>query len=262
MLTALLPGFRDIRSALVAGYMWVSAAWLIGGHFWPQLLESDQFIAAPAITLISVLGSAGSLIALSILCLLVGEFMSGIVFRLFFSLSRQYISAITPDNIESQPRGWRAIFKPLSSWAIRRVYYTTRKSYAKRMTESALEVPPPGVSTLEDMGSQAGIRALREVLYLSPRLIVAKPELYVEFDRVKGESAFRDGILILLPVVVFAIMLNISLPTWLEVMSVVLTLVIDTSLFIQSREQFRTAHSMVAHSLSDGTIASAALGDA
>jgi hypothetical protein len=47
----------------------------------------------------------------------------------------------------------------------------------------------------------------------------------------------------------------------LEAVTVALILLIDFSLFRQARSRFRRAHSMVAHSVADGTITSRVMND-
>lgn len=87
LLASLLPGFRDVRSALVAGYMWVASFWLSIGYLWPELVVHKTILREPILQLLGVLGSAGSLIALSLLCLVVGESASGLIQRVFFGFS-------------------------------------------------------------------------------------------------------------------------------------------------------------------------------
>jgi hypothetical protein len=55
--------------------------------------------------------------------------------------------------------------------------------------------------------------------------------------------------------------LNLNVPIALRVALLGLALSIDGFLFRQSRHQFRNAHSVVAHTLADGTISTAALSE-
>ncbi len=259
MLASLLPGFRHIRSALVAGYMWVSAAWLISAHLWPILLKREAILGQPIVKLLAILGSAGSLVALSVLCLVIGEFSGGLVQSLFFRFSKKYIQRITPENIQNAPHGWLWIFRPMSLRSISRVYSMTQRVHAKRLADP---VAGPSPSDGPPFSSEeVAIQALREVLFLSPRLIVAKPELYAEYDRIKAESEFRDSILVPLPILTIGILLCINSTLWTKAFTLALVLIIDIYLFFQARRQFNIAHSIVAHSLADGTISCAAIGD-
>ena len=259
MLASLLPGFRDVRSALVSGYMWVAAAWLIGAHIWPHLLTQDKLFGEPVIKLLTILGSAGSLAALSLLCLIVGEFTSGSVQTLFFRFSKVYVQRLTPENFYNAPRGWLRLFRPMSFQSMNRVYVRMQRAHAERMADSIAD--SPSADNPSAPAEQVAIQALREVLYLSPRVIVAKPELYAEYDRVKAESTFRDAILVPLPILAAGFLLNVNVALWVKLLLAALVLVIDTFLFVQARHRFSVANSIVAHSLADGTISSAAIGD-
>ncbi|MGK3200715.1 hypothetical protein [Amycolatopsis sp. MEPSY49] len=80
MLASLLPGFRDVRSALVAGYMWFCAGWLLIGHYHPP---SAGLLARPALELLELFGTGGRLAAISVLCLLIGEVTGSFVAVVF-----------------------------------------------------------------------------------------------------------------------------------------------------------------------------------
>ncbi|MEV6624209.1 hypothetical protein AB0M83_14660 [Amycolatopsis sp. NPDC051106] len=56
MLASLLPGFRDVRSALVAGYMWFCAGWLLIGHYHPP---AAGLLGKPALELLELFGTGG-----------------------------------------------------------------------------------------------------------------------------------------------------------------------------------------------------------
>jgi hypothetical protein len=239
--------------------MWVFATWLIGARLWANPPGREAILGQPIIKLLAILGPIGSLVALSVLCLQVGEFTAGLMQSMFFRLSRKYIQKITTENIHDAPHGWLRVFRPMSSRAISRVYSMAQRVQAKRL------VDPTADPTLNDSSSvspeEVAIQAIREVLYFSPRLIVAKPELYAEYDRVKTEGEFRDAVLVPLPILTIGILLWINVALWVKALAFALVLIIDVYLFFQGRRQFLIAHSIVAHSLADGTISCAAVGD-
>ncbi|MEU0792229.1 hypothetical protein ABZ342_19355 [Amycolatopsis sp. NPDC005961] len=212
MLASLLPGFRDVRSALVAGYMWFCAGWLLIGHYHPP---QAGLLGKPALDLLELFGTGGRLAAISVLCLLIGEVTGTLVQSVFFQLSVAYLRRLTPERLDPRPRGPLTVF----------------------------------------------LDAVREVLYMSPRLIVAKPELYAEFSRIKGESEFRDAILLPLPVLAVAVCADLSAPGWVKALLLAGTVIADGYLFAQARQRFRQAHSLISHSIADGTIRSAAIAD-
>ena len=256
MLASLLPGFRDVRSALVAGYMWFCAGWLLIGHYRPP---PAGLLGKPALELLELFGTGGKLAAISVLCLLIGEVTGTLVKSAFFGLSYTYLRRVTEDDLDRLPGGPLGLFRPVSGRTLDRIRSRVRQHHHQREEAAASDATPRGIDRHEV--DRIALDAVREVLHMSPRLIVAKPELYAEFTRIKGESEFRDAILVPLPVLVVAVCVNLTVPVWLEVLVVAATLLADGYLFVQARQQFRTAHSLIGHSVADGTISSAAMGD-
>jgi hypothetical protein len=256
VLASLLPGFRDVRSALVAGYMWFCAGWLLIGHYQPP---SAGLLGKPALELLELFGTGGRLAAISVLCLLIGEVTGSLVQALFFQLSFKYLRQLTPENLDHRPRGPLSAFRPVSGRAIARVRGRIGQDYRKHQEDTTSDATPRGVDRHEV--DRLAVDALREVLHISPRLIIAKPEMYAEFSRLKAESEFRDAILLPLPVLAVAVCANLAAPSWLETLVLVGTVIADGYLFAQARKLFREAHSMISHSIADGTISSAAIAD-
>ena len=256
MLTTLLPGLREVRSALVAGYMWFCASWLLVGHFWPDTLKK-ALLAEPAKKLLANFGTSGQVIAISIACLLIGEATSSAVQHTFFKVSRQYMANITPENFIELPFAgrFRDRFRPMSMRSINRVYARVIRGYQDRVASS------PNAIYDSTEANQLAIATLREVLFVAPRLILAKPELYIEHDRLRSESEFRDAIFFPLPALAVALALNVDVPLWVKVVGIAAICWIDVQLFLQSRTQFRIAFSMIAHSVADGTIRTASSDD-
>ncbi len=58
-----------------------------------------------------------------------------------------------------------------------------------------------------------------------------------------------------------AVCVNLAVSAWFVSLVSAGTVLVALFLFGQARRQFREAHSMVAHSIADGTISSAAMGD-
>ena len=255
MLASLLPGFRDVRSALVAGYMWFCAGWLLVGRF--RSPSAGQLLSPPATDLLKLFGDGGRLVAISVLCLLIGEVTSSLVQTVFRWLSFAWLRRATSG--ERRSGRLLAVFRPLSHRAIRRVRARIRQDYERHQDETTSDATPRGID--DPAVDRLAAEALGEILFMSPRLIVAKPELHAEFGRIKAESEFRDALLLPLPVLAVAITLNLAAPPWLEAAALVAVGLADVYLFAQARKQFRQAHSLIGHSIADGTIGSAALSD-
>ncbi|WIY05159.1 hypothetical protein QRX60_15430 [Amycolatopsis mongoliensis] len=256
MLASLLPGFRDVRSALVAGYMWFCAGWLLIGHYHPP---SAGLLGKPALELLELFGTGGRLAAISVLCLLIGEVTGTLVQSAFFQLSVAYLRKLTPENLDARPRGPLTVFRPLSGRSLSRVRARIRQDYQRHQESTTSDATPRSENQHEI--DRIALDAMREVQYMWPRLIVAKPELYAEFSRLKGESEFRDAILLPLPVLAVAVCVSLSAPPWVKALLLAGTALADGYLFAQARQRFRQAHSLISHSIADGTVRSAAMGD-
>ncbi|SFW60368.1 hypothetical protein [Amycolatopsis australiensis] len=256
MLAALLPGFRDVRSALVAGYMWFCAGWLLVGHYHPP---PAGLLGKPALELLELFGTGGRLAAISVLCLLIGEVTGTLAQSVCFRLSVAYLRRLAPDDLVRRPGGPLSVFRPLSTRALVRVRDRIRLDYRRHQDSTTSDATPRGDDRHEV--DRLTLETVHEVLFMSPRLIVAKPELYAEFSRIKGESEFRDALFLPLPVLAVAVCAELSVPAWAKAVLLVVTVVADGYLFVQSRQRFRQAHSLISHSIADGTVKSAALGD-
>lgn len=239
MLTSLLPGYRGIRSALVAGYLWFTSAWLL----FADLVNTPNALNDNIVTLLNFFGFGGKIVAVSAFCLLLGEVSSAPIQSVFFRLSRLSLLSVTPATIARPPTGWHRLFFPMSTRSLKR-------AYARVLNE--LKASKGSQSEAE--AEQRAIESINEILFISPRLIIVKPELYAEHDRLKSESEFRDALLLPVPVLTVAICMNIAMPPLLIVMTMILVVLLVCYLFLQARQQFHTAFSMVAHRVADGVI--------
>ncbi|WP_410666463.1 hypothetical protein [Amycolatopsis sp. cmx-4-68] len=255
MLASLLPGFRDVRSALVAGYLWFCAGWLLIGHYHPP---SAGLLGKPALELLELFGTGGRLAAISVFCLLIGEVTGSVVAAMFGRLSHASLQRLTAADLDHLPGGPLAVFRPVSGRTVERMRGRIRQEHRQRQ-ELISDATPRGINPHEV--DRIAIDAVREVLHVSPRLIVAKPELYAEFSRLKAESEFRDAILLPLPVLAVAVCANLTAPASVEGLVIAVVLLADGYLFAQARKRFRQAHSLIGHSVADGTISSAAMSD-
>jgi hypothetical protein len=256
VLASLLPGFRDVRSALVAGYMWFCAGWLLIGHYHPP---AAGLLGKPALELLELFGTGGRLAAITVLCLLIGEVTGTLVQSAFFRVSLAYLRRLTVYELDHRPRGPLSIFRPMTSRAVARVRSRVRLEYRQHQESITSDATPRGDDQHEI--DRLAIEALRELLHMSPRLSVVKPELHAEFSRIKAESEFRDAVLLPLPLLAVAVCVNLATPTWLEVVLLAATGLADVYLFSQARMLFREAHSLVGHSVADETISSATMED-
>ena len=78
MLSNVLPGLREVRAPLTAGYMWLIAAWLLFHSSIPTAAEAQGGPLEPFFDLGGVVSSFGLAVVLSVLAYLIGSLSEGI----------------------------------------------------------------------------------------------------------------------------------------------------------------------------------------
>jgi hypothetical protein len=246
MIGYLLPGFRDLRSALTSGFMWVAAEYLLVAASMPGS-EPVRITVSPDVQrLFAFIGTGGRLVTLTMACLIVGECATACVDRLWFRFSRRNLERRLKIGISlPEPRDLLSLFKPMTPRSMRRLEARISRDTAVAMTLKR--------ACIDD--------SFREIFYISPRLLTFNFETYTEFDRVIGEGRFRDAVSPPLPLVALALSLNINAPLFVKVILVIASFGCSFFLFDQGRRRFRIAHSMIAHLVADGDLDTPALRD-
>jgi hypothetical protein len=251
MVTALLPGFRDIRTALTAGYMWLVGVWLLALRVWPPLGDPRQLVEPKLLALLDNLHQGWFLAVLTVTAVLLGEMAMGASTRLTFSISRRQLVTLASRSIED--RSIPRLFRPMSNRAAARLRHHVNDFLSSG--DGARNLATTGRDPL------AVRRAtFDEVLFLAPRLVIAKPELYAEHMRVRAESEFRDAISLPLPILVLGVSLHLNSNWAVRVVVFLAGAFAAIFLFVEARSRFRTCMSMIAHSVADQTIATATTG--
>jgi hypothetical protein len=78
-LTSLLPGVREVRAPLVAGYLWVLFGWLLADPAKPEAVNGDLYDRLGAVS--QAVGPVGQAIAASVLAYLLGSVMTSVTVR-------------------------------------------------------------------------------------------------------------------------------------------------------------------------------------
>ena len=73
MITSLLPGLRDLRTPLAAGYLWLLSAWLVLRDEIDMWKHDDRGIAADLVSTLDGLGPGGRVVAISFLAYIIGS---------------------------------------------------------------------------------------------------------------------------------------------------------------------------------------------
>jgi hypothetical protein len=98
-------------------------------------------------------------------------------------------------------------------------------------------------------------QATHDIIYAGgKRLLVARPELFAEYDRAQSEAELRDGLILPLPLLTLALALNTRLSVVTAAVWIVGLGVLMRSLWLQARYHDRDAWSINAHAIADGVV--------
>jgi hypothetical protein len=198
ILSNALPGLRDLRGPLIAGYLWLLLAWLV---FKPDI--QNRPTTEPAAALYDLghdVGRAGVLVGVSVLAYIVG------------SLSQ---------DIANVPRNfWRGAATLLQfgsrSWLINDHRIVDALDRATRLVEQNEARLGDDASAWERevrMRADAATSEVRSELDLPATLLVGDQEqLFSEVDRLKSEADFRFALVP--PLVALAVYLAVVASAW------------------------------------------------
>jgi hypothetical protein len=227
-LANLMPGVRELRAPLAAGYLWLLAAWLVLAERIPPEEEATGLLKS-LYDLGDVATAIGFAIALSFAAYLVGiisqailnpplrELYSLVVYR----LSRESLQVQLP-YVSWYEESWDLKFIRARGLISYRGARALNQIVSNRLMDLWSRLPRGGLSELlhvelgEPPPSQAGPtsareewiddarnpelsnsvagRVFQELPVIATRLIGKEPELFAAQDRLKGESDFREAI--------------------------------------------------------------------
>ncbi|AUW45881.1 hypothetical protein ELH55_34240 (plasmid) [Rhizobium ruizarguesonis] len=242
MSSALLPGLRNLRVALLIGSLLLGSLYIIFGHgsFYDVKLKDSALEIVHLTQYMPIL-----LVALS--CVLIGSlFMTGLE-GVVDTLHRNYV-AVKLEDIKS-PVVRRIVFSftPFSESARKRIRIEAERFYLEFSPDiganSAYQLPPKDAFVDQ---------VLREVLWLDGKL--AGTPLQAPYDQFRSEGEIRLGTALMLPLAACASAYAMNLGNWAivsmgGVSSLLAILLGDYGLYY-----FRRAHSFLAHHIADGKL--------
>jgi hypothetical protein len=194
-----LPGFRDLRAPLIAGYMWLFFTWLIVE---PDLDRQASGLVGSAVDLADRAGPIWTAVAIGIAAYLVG------------SLSLAVSRFIRQLVLESEPE---VFFYRFGSQVEEGVQATAERGRALlRQAEHSRGVSSKDLSILYQQLNGRSREALHEAhreLDLPATLLVGEQnELFAEVDRLRAEGELRMAVLP--PLIGLGILLGFEGSAW------------------------------------------------
>jgi len=258
MLPSVLSGVRDLRSALIVGYVWLIGLWLAVTNGWPAVADLRGHASQGLLFLADLFGQAGSVAAVTVAALVLGQLWIASVNWAVTSLSRRLIAA---GEVSATQRWALYFFTPLTGRARDRLLRRTEASFAG-LGQAAPGSPTPDPASTPDPAPTPDDAALQqraalvfsESLLMAPRLIVAKPELYEEHKRLRQDADLLYSLLIPLPLLAVALLGALGAGPLAWAVGIPLLIAAEVLLLAQAAHQFKNAMSMLAHFVADGLI--------
>jgi hypothetical protein len=183
ILASLLPGLRDLRAPLAAGYIWLATFWVAWGRKQTDL-EHRQGLIGDAYQLAHTAGPLAIGAALSF-----AAYVLGILSISLFGSLRDRLRSMWADLrlIWRNTRRMRRKLKP----DLPKQYPPLRVRMMIREQAKRYGIPQKGN---EDFLDRQANRLVQDLDIVPFRLIGKEPELYGEYDRLRSEGEFRLAI--------------------------------------------------------------------
>jgi hypothetical protein len=181
VLASLLPGLRDLRAPLAAGYVWLGVVWVAWGRNQTGLAE-EPGLAGDVYRLGKSAGPLATAAALSFVAYLIG--ILAIAVGAMVIQGGAWIFLTSPiARLESWP------FVPAERRAALRATAQTRTPFVQDRAERLIWDRYRGLG--KDELSRWSVRLAEDLRLVPFRLIGKEPELYGEYDRLRSEAEFR-----------------------------------------------------------------------
>ena len=203
MLAQILPGFRDFRTPLVTGTLWLIFFWLVCGMPVPT-----KDVSTGPMGLVNSLGDYLSPAALAGV-LSFAAYVVGIILALDSKQATYVVGRITTrglrkgfkfrtdeelrNELNKMKRRERNAAMRIRSGLLHTLVHDFMRKLARQIAENGNQ-HPDGDDEWEDMRTRLILNLEGEIPLLGTKLLEKNKELYDIFDRTRSEADFRLGI--------------------------------------------------------------------
>jgi hypothetical protein len=270
LLASILPGLRQVRAPLAAGYLWLVVLWVLFEPVFPARATADG-LAASFYRAAELLSLAGLGIFLSFAAYLLG------------SLSSSALTPLLQRLLRPGESGWRTPLSPQARAALEQVVKGTQNQLVSALAFGGIEVdrfldahivaderglehapskirregafvPPLGSLRPVDSDSKRAARLARTVLddldvVAKTRLLGRDQELYAEVDRNRAEVEFRFAVIP--PILALALASGARGGWWLLLVLALAGLALAWGLFVDGVRAEKTANQILLQAIAD-----------
>jgi hypothetical protein len=213
VLGSLLPGVREVRAPLAAGYTWLLVAWLLYGS---DASQHPTGVALDLKRLHETISTAGAAVALGFVAYMIGVFSiaaTGVLARWATRWVRPFFIARARRNEHSsrpaQPPWWFSDYAHRTAAALHAVVFRQVEEMGAALHRASEDGQRVGDESLDELVSPEIRRpaegriaeAIQEAVaeefeQMGRQLIGREPELFGEYDRLRAEAELRAGMVL------------------------------------------------------------------
>ena len=234
MIEKLVAGIRELRTGVITGYMILFSLFLILN----KIALSSLYPTFSLLLIYDLIGNIGLIIILSVLAYLIGV---SFLYWLETIVNKLHIWAINKEINNKRSRivkYYHESINPLSLNARNRLVSKLNEFFYLYKTEQ---------SQIKDIFISIN---LKDVLWMDGRL--EENKISSEYISLNTEAFFRMGIGFLIPLVVFALILELSFHPLELVLLSIISLFFSHWLILQGFYLHKKSISMLAHHIADG----------
>jgi hypothetical protein len=257
MLSSVLPGIREIRGPIAAGYLWLVFGWLVAGETIPSRAEASG-IWGRLYELAPALGSLGYGVAATFAAYLIGS----LSMPLFSPVLARVRTALRAWRFDRQHRGRGVpLFRlPSEEPVCKAGVLSGAGSHGlagyvlaelRRASRDFARQPPD-----QQYASTVYFEVIAEMRLIERRLIGERTELYEEADRLRAEAELRSAIAP--PLVALAGLVAYSIG-WLGLLAFPLLALLVAALYEQGQRRLRDRNDLLVDALVLGRVEAPAL---
>ncbi|GIH48705.1 hypothetical protein SAMN05421833_12035 [Microbispora rosea] len=223
MLANLLPGIREIRAPISAGYIWLFFAWLIWARHLPEPAHAAGLLV-DVYRLADSMGESGVGIGLSFLAYMIGIISTSISRRINGFLSIFIGGKASRVTLRSILRSRGLVtYQETYQFGLRGILPIRIANGVKLMASMLSPSTPPRMRAIWEFMRELS----NDIGQIPVRLIGHDQELYNAYDRTNSEAEFRTGCAFPLGAVAVGVYLQVNAAAGITIALVALSILIS-----------------------------------